>query len=250
MKIFKLLLIFTCLITINKVKAQNIPSKLHLGTVAYIKQSKVIDTAAFKKSSSIFIKNMIDSVKSQAIAVKTTLKEDTSGINDMTAAFETLIFQEIFKTELTEKYIDELQKDKIANFIIETEGNKRERFNFNYADHLVYNSYNSEEIENYFDSEEITSLKEYKTERKVIKGYNCFKIVYIYREKFDNEEFHMPKMIMERELWVTDKIIVPFHSIVRSPEILSKYYPIEITEKMKGVNGFETSYVIENISIK
>lgn len=60
----------------------------------------------------------------------------------------------------------------------------------------------------------------------------------------------MPKMIMERELWVTDKIIVPFHSIVRSPEILSKYYPIEITEKMKGVNGFETSYVIENISIK
>lgn len=193
MKIFKLLLIFTCLITINKVKAQNIPSKLHLGTVAYIKQSKVIDTAAFKKSSSIFIKNMIDSVKSQAIAVKTTLKEDTSGINDMTAAFETLIFQEIFKTELTEKYIDELQKDKIANFIIETEGNKRERFNFNYADHLVYNSYNSEEIENYFDSEEITSLKEYKTERKVIKGYNCFKIVYIYGKNLIMKSFICPK---------------------------------------------------------
>ncbi|TBO39847.1 hypothetical protein [Pedobacter kyonggii] len=250
MKTSRLLLIFTSLIIINKVAAQNIPSKQKLGIVTYTKQSKIIDTTAFNKTSSIFAKNMIDSLKSQLITSKIKFGEDTSGINAATEPFENLMFQEVFKTETLETHIDEFQKDKIVNFVIEDQSNKRERFNFNYADNLVYNSYNSEEIEDYFESEEIISLKEYKTENKLIKGYNCFKVTYLYREKFDGTEFQMPDMIMERELWVTDKIIAPFHSIIRSQQILSKYYPLEITEKMSKVDGFETKYLVENISLK
>lgn len=250
MKTSRLLLIFTSLIIINKVAAQNIPSNQKLGNVTYTRQSKIIDTTAFNKTSSIFAKNMIDSLKSQLITSKIKFGEDTSGINAATESFENLMFQEVFKTETLETHIDEFQKDKIVSFVIEDQGNKRERFNFNYADHLVYNSFNSEEIEDYFESEEIISLKEYKTENKLIKGYNCFKVTYLYREKFDGTEFQMPAMIMERELWVTDKIIAPFHSIIRSQQILSKYYPLEITEKMSKVDGFETKYLVENISLK
>ena len=250
MKTSRLLLIFTSLIIINKVAAQNIPSNQKLGNVTYTRQSKIIDTTAFNKTSSIFAKNMIDSLKSQLITSKIKSGEDTSGINAATESFENLMFQEVFKTETLETHIDEFQKDKIVNFVIEDQGNKRERFNFNYADHLVYNGFNSEEIEDYFESEEIISLKEYKTENKLIKGYNCFKVTYLYREKFDGTEFQMPAMIMERELWVTDKIIAPFHSIIRSQQILSKYYPLEITEKMSKVDGFETKYLVENISLK
>lgn len=251
MKTFKLLLIFTCLIAISKVKGQNIPSKLYLGLVTYKKQAKITDTAAFNKTTSVFAKNLTDSLKSQVIILKTQLGEDTTEVSNNTTLFENLMLNELFKTGTLETYIDEFQKDKIVHFVIEGEKDKRETLNFNYVDHLVYNGYNSEEIEDYFETEEIISLKEYKTERKLIKGYNCFKVVYTCRENFEHEEeFKMPEMIMERALWVTDKIIAPFHSIVRNPEILSKYYPMEITEKMKGVNGFETKYLVENISLK
>lgn len=250
MKTFKLILIFISLIIIGKVNAQNTPPKLYLGVVTYTKQSKITDTAKFNKTLSVFAQNMIDSLKSQLVTLRTQLGNDTSEINSISEPFENLMLQDLFKPGTLETHIDEFRKDKIVNFVIEEEGNKRERFNFNYSDRLVYNSYNSEEIEDYFESEEIISLKEYKTEQKLIKGYNCFKVVYVYREKFDDGDFQMPEMIMERELWVTNKIIAPFHSIVRSREILSKYYPIEIIEKMKRVNGFETEYLIKNISIK
>jgi small nuclear ribonucleoprotein (snRNP)-like protein len=250
MKTLRLLLIFTSLIIINKVAAQNIPSKQKLGIVTYTKQSKIIDTATFNKTSSIFAKNMVDSLKSQMITLKTKLGEDTSGINAATAPFENLMLEEVFKTETSEIHIDEFQKDKIVSFVIENEGNKTEKFYFNYTDNLVYNSYNSEEIEDYFKGEGIISLTEYRTATKLIKGYNCFKVTYVYREQADNEEFQVPEMIIERELWVTDKIIAPFHSIIRSQQILSKYYPLEITEKMSKVNGFETKYLVENISLK
>lgn len=250
MKKFKLVFIFITLITISKVKGQNIPSKLYLGTVTYTKQSKITDTASFNKTSSSFVKDMIDSLKNHLIALKTELGEDTLLINNINAPLEGLMFQDLFKSGILETHIDEFQKDKIVSFVIEDDGNKRERFNFDYEDHLVYNSYNSQEIDDYFESEEIISLKEYKTENKLIKGFNCFKVIYVYREKFDDAQFQIPKIIMERELWVTDKIIAPFHSIVRNQKILSKYYPLEITEKMRKVNGFETKYLLNNISLK
>jgi hypothetical protein len=250
MKTFKLLVIFISLITISRVEAQNTPSKPSLGIVTYTKQSRITDTAAFNKTSTLFAKNMVDSLTSQMMALKTKLGEDTSGINAASAPFKNLMLEEVFKTETPETHIDEFQKDKIVNFVIEGEGNKTGKFYFNHADNLVYNSYNSEEIEDYFESEDVISLKEYRTEKKLIKGYNCFKIIYVYREKTDNEEFQMPEMIIEREMWVTDKIIAPFHSVIRSPQILSKYYPLEITEKMSKVDGFETKYLLENISLK
>jgi len=249
MKTFKWLLSITCLIAINKVQAQNIPSKQYLGTVTYTKQAKITDKATFNKTSSIFIKTIADSLMKQMMALKTKLKEDTSEISATTEPFKDLMRQEVFKMGAQETLIDDLQKDRIVNFIIENGSDKRERFNFNYTDSLVYNSYNSEEIEDYFDNETIISLKEFKSERKLIKGYNCFKVIYVYQENFDKEEFRMPEMIIERELWVTDKIIVPFHSIIRNQSILSKYYPIEITEKIHNVNGYETKYTIDSISI-
>ncbi len=251
MKTFKLLLIFTGLILINRVRAQNIPSQ-KIGIVTYVKQSKITDTNSFNRTSVLFVNNLLDSIKTQIIAEKRNVNEavDTSIVNNTIKSLKNLLLQEIFKTDFQEKNTDEFQKDKIVNFVIGDQSNKIERFNFNYADHLVYNSFNSEEIEDYFESEEIISLKEYKTENKLIKGYNCFKVAYVYREKFDNTEFQTTEMIIERELWVTDKIIAPFHSIIRNQQILSKYYPLEITEKMRKVNGFETKYLVENVSLK
>ncbi|WP_343523502.1 hypothetical protein [Pedobacter sp.] len=250
MKIFKMLLYFTCLFIISKARGQIIPAKLYLGTVTYTKQSKITDTEAFNKTSSLFVKDMIDSLKNQFTRLKTQLGEDTTEISNSLAPFENLILEELFKEGILETNIDEFQKDKIVSFVIDNNGNKRERFNFNYTDHLVYNSFNSEEIENYFDREEIISFKEYKAENKLINSFNCFKVTYVYREQFDDVEFNMPEMIMERELWVTDKIIAPFHSIIRNQKILSQYYPLEITEKMHKVNGFETKYSLESINIK
>lgn len=243
-------ILFAALIITSKIEAQTVTLKKPLLMVNHNKQAKITDTGSFNKTSSIFIKIMVDSLKNQMIALKTSLKEDTSEINATIGPFEDLMKQEIFKTGVLETYIDDFQKDKIVNFIIENQGDKRGRLYYNYVDKMVYNAYNSEKIEDYFESEKIISLKEYRTEKKLIKGHNCFKVIYTYREKEDGKEFQMPEMMIDRELWVTEEIVAPFHPIVRSLKILLKYYPLEIIEKISKVDGFETKYTVEHISFK
>lgn len=114
----------------------------------------------------------------------------------------------------------------------------------------VYNSYDGQPITDYFKQEQILSINEYRSQSKSIVGYRCFKVAYTYKEQSEEYAGFMPSITYTRTLWVTESIRSPFHSVVNRKEILSKYYPLEITEEVLGVRGFVTKYTTDLIDLK
>ncbi|WP_316768477.1 hypothetical protein [Pedobacter frigiditerrae] len=60
----------------------------------------------------------------------------------------------------------------------------------------------------------------------------------------------MPPIVYTRALWVTDQLKSPFHFAVKANEILSKYYPLEIIERVDKIKGLETTYILTAINLK
>ena len=251
MNISKLSLLFLLTMFSKTLHSQSQVLHPKTGSAIYIKSSRITDEIAFNRTSELFVNHFLDTLKKQFIADKYNINGDvdTSKVANTIEQLKEILPQELFRTDISEKNIDDFENDKVRSYRIDQQ-DKKELFRYNISDGRVYNSFNSEEIIDYFTAEKVFFLKELPAERKNIKGYDCYKVIYRFHEQYSDSEIPTPDVKNERVLWVTDKIISPFHSIVRPKQILSKYYPLEIIDKIIDVNGFETSYVIESISFK
>lgn len=92
------------------------------------------------------------------------------------------------------------------------------------------------------------SIKEFKSDQKIINGLKCFKVIYQYKENFDDDELSeilTSNEYSSSEFWVTDKIKSLFHPVCRVKEILEKYYPLEIIEKSALAKGFKVIHKLK-----
>ncbi|RZK57023.1 MAG: hypothetical protein EOO91_10940 [Pedobacter sp.] len=110
-----------------------------------------------------------------------------------------------------------------------------------------------------FSKNKDVSIQEFRNERRVINGYNCFKVIYKFKVDFsDVEEIDGVDIlgilgvdqVNTTEFWVTEKIQSLFHPICRDKEILEKYYPLEITQETSFFKGMMMSYTTKSISLK
>ena len=97
------------------------------------------------------------------------------------------------------------------------------------------------------------NIQEFRGEKKVINGYECFKVTSTYKIVYSDED-EMIEAIAENEeckavYWVTDKIKSPFHPISKEKEILDKYYPLEITYNNPVHKGMSLVYKLKSISL-
>lgn len=107
-----------------------------------------------------------------------------------------------------------------------------------------------EEFYKYFYSKnKILSIKENRQKTKKIKGYNCFKVVYIFSEPNTDDFSFMNANQTTRELWVTEKIKSSFHPIVNEKAIITRYYPLEILEYSNMFKGIFTIHKIEKMDL-
>ncbi len=83
-------------------------------------------------------------------------------------------------------------------------------------------------------------VKEQRDRIKVINGYRCFKISFTDTEDIDDE--FLTTVQTQYELYVTDEINLGFHPFFKYKQILSKYYPLEITERDDLIKGRYTIY--------
>lgn len=104
----------------------------------------------------------------------------------------------------------------------------------------------------YRDDKE-TIIKEFRTQQKNINGYNCFKVIYEYKTNFVGDEelgsLLETNEFAKTELWVTEEIQSMFHPICRIREILTKYYPLEISETSPTLKGFLIVHKLKNITL-
>ncbi|GAA0729927.1 hypothetical protein GCM10009430_40620 [Aquimarina litoralis] len=115
------------------------------------------------------------------------------------------------------------------------------------------------------DKEDIIEIKEFPKYRKNIFGYDCYKVIITKKSDFlknpMSKLFFTNKKILDKyvklfndtiiqELYVTEKISCKYHPVIKSPEILEKYYPLEITVKDNFVQGASTTYITEELLIE
>ncbi len=97
------------------------------------------------------------------------------------------------------------------------------------------------------------SIEEFRSEKKIIKGYECFKVIVTYRIDFNEENDFLEKIIDNEQCiavcWVTDKIKSLFHPVSKEKEILEKYYPLEITYDNPLHKGLSTVYRLKSITL-
>ncbi|KQB99568.1 hypothetical protein [Pedobacter sp. Hv1] len=117
--------------------------------------------------------------------------------------------------------------------------------------------YTKPQVYYYAKNKEVT-ITEFRNERKNIHGYDCFKVIYKYKDgsgEENEEEYDEISTILSldefsiAEFWVTDQIQSLFHPICKEKEILAKYFPLEINQKISLFNGMTISTKLKSITL-
>ncbi|RZL50877.1 MAG: hypothetical protein EOP00_02050 [Pedobacter sp.] len=246
-KLCFILLLFNTNITF----AQTKPFEPIMGSIFLVKENRIIDSVVFKETFNIFIKEFIKGMKDKMIEEYRLANQpmDTLQLNEIAAPIKELLFETI--SEPGKKlFAIEYKADKIFYTQLDDENNSKELYYYDKLKNIVVNSYNQNQLVDYFRQEQVISIKEHREQTKIIQGYKCFKVIYQYKENTENEEIFMPPVIYTRELWVTEQLKSPFHFAVKANEILFKYYPLEIIEHMDKISGLETTYILTAINLK
>lgn len=97
------------------------------------------------------------------------------------------------------------------------------------------------------------NLQELRNEKRIINGYECFKVIYTYKIDFLEDEDYL-EVISNNEqstatYWVTEKIQSLFHPVCKENSILKKYYPLEISYNDAFHKGLTTIYKLKSINL-
>jgi len=96
-------------------------------------------------------------------------------------------------------------------------------------------------------------INEFRTEKKTINGYECFKVTLNYKLSFNEDEEHLETLTNNEKCyavyWVTENIDSIFHPVCREKIILEKYFPLEISYVNPLHKGVILNYKLKSISL-
>ncbi len=103
-----------------------------------------------------------------------------------------------------------------------------------------------------YRNEKGLTINEFKNEKKIIHGIECFKIVIVAKDDLDEEEKpdFLRNLTTEYTMFVTDKIKCSYHPVVWYKVVLDRYYPLELIESSEFSKGTTTKYELEKIVLK
>lgn len=257
---FKLIFSFFCLILIVEPSLAQKPvlhprkGEIHFTSKTIIKDQKAFDEAINEKRDRLVESLLLSfsEINDSAMMDLSFLNKVKSEMKEQPFKIENFDYHQIYLDTLIRSYItnaDTLVGDytlinpKKATFIIQAKSD----------DQVI----NETEDFAYSKNKEVT-IEEFRKERKVINGYDCFKVIYKYKIDFsDAEEVDGVDILgilgvdqsNTSEFWVTEKIQSLFHPICREKEILEKYYPLEIMQETAFFKGMTMSYMLKSISL-
>lgn len=226
--------------------------------IVFVQEEKITDSALANKSGQFFGENLLESMNSALGLDIKSEKDNGEKINEE-------IINEVGKKR---QFILEL-KDNKAIFYVEGYDNeisnkkvvdiKNNTFYYGYPYNDFKNSENN--AYSYYDDDnniKIIELKEFPEDKKNIMGYSCFKVKMKFKEKFSEADDLEVKdltsffdtFITEREMYVTKDVKLMFHPFFNNVEILKKYYPLEIIDKLNKLEGMQTENKVEFLELK
>lgn len=243
-----LLLLPTILFSQNKTI---VPS---FGTIVFNINETITDTEKYKKSLDEMVSNIVDfQIEKELAESLMKLNADSTQINELKQTLKNLVeedlnlkieekdlkYHQCFKKRLVINYTT-FNNNVIENYNIINTNKKAIKIIAKDSTTII-----SDNIPYKYNQNEIIEITEFKDETKNINGFECFKVIMLYKPNNDeNNEFEcfMNQYIHKRELWVTDKIKCNYHPIIDDKEIMTKYYPLEITESNEAIKGYQKNY--------
>lgn len=229
------------------------------GEVVFTEKAKITNRKLFDKTFISYKKIFIEGTRI-ADEAKNGKKPDPKILKQQQDLYKTLFTSSfIEKTMLfiedsaiyTYKYTDSViwyNKRKLSNNKITS------RAKINTKSNTLFNlSQNNSTriIEKYtysYSPIKITKILEKRNVRKKIDDFECFKVIYEFKV-IEAKNYFAENIVYRREAWVTDKIKSVFHPVVDEHEIIKKYYPLEVKETIKGVKGFERTYILNKLTL-
>lgn len=250
----KLLLIYTCLIL--------------SGVICYAQQKKIspikgeIIFSSFSviPDSSFFVKSLKESQK--RLVSHLVKKFDYNDSNIDTAEILSLMGNHMFPSISThEKDYHYLYKDSSIKSHQTDDSQKSRKFSIidtqksiiTYIDVFEDDTVAMDPIRFPYTNIKEENLQEFRNEKRIINGYECFKVIYTYKIAFSEEEDHL-EVISNNEqstatYWVTEKIQSLFHPVCAEKSILKKYYPLEIAYNSPFHKGLTLTYKLKSINL-
>lgn len=213
------------------------------GTIVFVKKEVITDTLLYKSSFEKVFDKMIVETKNEALnksgnEISQPPDSINQSLNQMFEMMKSITMQELIATKEQSliKYHHTYVNYEIEEFISVNDKNLNKK--------VITNATDNGDV----DLLVSTGIEEYKNETKVIKGFNCYRVV-IYYFDFDGPTDFKP-LLNKTELWVTEDIKSSAHPFVKSKEILEKYFPLEAKQTIKDVEGMYISYEISEFSLK
>ncbi|TCC94281.1 hypothetical protein EZ428_05760 [Pedobacter frigiditerrae] len=258
---FKLIFSFFCLILIiepslaQKLVIHPKKGEIHFTSKTIIKDQQAFDNAINQKREKLVeaLLSTFNGVYDSAIVDSNFLKRVKSEMKDQPFKVEDFDYHQVYLDTIIKSYItnaDTLVGDYTVISI------KKSTFVIHAEKDVLKTVTSSEDFA--FSKNNEVMIQEFRKERKVINGYNCFKVIYKYKIDFsDVEEVDGVDIlgilgvdqINTTEFWVTEKIQSLFHPICKEKEILEKYYPLEILQETSFFKGMKMFYTLKSISL-
>ncbi|MDQ8003651.1 MAG: hypothetical protein REI64_02560 [Pedobacter sp.] len=224
------------------------------GEIVFSSSAIILDTAYFtnslKENNKRLIKHLI-----KELAIDTSEKIDTINLlslvngNITPKSFsENSDFRFLYKDAIIESHKILNNKRSNSFSIIDTK-------HTNYSDVTVLGDDTNavDPIDFRYLKMKDKNIREFRNEKRLINGYECFKVTFNYKVAFSEDEGFLA-MISNNEqcsatYWVTEKIKSLFHPISKEKEILEKYYPLEITYENPLHKGLILQYKLKSINL-
>lgn len=232
------------------------------GTIVFKKSEIITDFEKYRKSFGVIASKMVDfQIEKELMDNLMKPSADSTQINELKQAIKFIIeedlnqkienkdlkYHQTFKEQLVINYIT-FDGDTYKNYnIIDTDKNTLKTV----AEDSI--TLISENIPYLYNQSEIIEIKEFKDHTKMINGFQCFKVIMLFKPNYCEEgefENFMNQYKHKRELWVTDKIKCSYHPVENHKEIITKYYPLEIIESNEAFEGNIVNYSIIEFSAK
>ncbi len=181
------------------------------------------------------------------IVFKETLKITSNTLFDESFRIVKEKFKQSLKKSLLKNEANKDKNQQIDEMVEVSAIAMDDIYSKNYTTVCQYNF--SQPREESFSENIILKIIEDRENKKLVDGYNCFKVTYQFQENKNNadEDYLMfaGNTIYQREMWVTEEIRSLYHPVVFDKSILEKYYPLDILETQSDIKGFERLFKLE-----
>ena len=233
---YKILIILLPILSFSQNK--NIPKN---GKVSFIEKVIIKDEIAFEKTTRKFSLEIIDDLRNNLLLEKKDSASVEKEINEM-KKFN--ICKDILYFDDSVREFGNIYKDNWVKYFVKKDGKKL------FKPYKLNKDFFKGEFSN--QNYKIHKIERINNEVKIIKGFNCSKIIVTFTKFCGEGEIScvLDNLTHYWEMWGTAEIDTKIHPVILDSTILENFYPLHIVQTIEGIDGYQVVHEVKTLKIK